>query len=74
MSRYYVLYPSGRSFTVRGVLALVALPGEPAPYPTVDDGEYVFVLDPRAVIRLRGRLVYAGRDLAPTEQYTPQDN
>jgi hypothetical protein len=56
---------AGRTFTVRGSLAVVDMPDGLGPAAAVDDGAQVFVLDGRAVVTegATGRVVYDGRGI-----------
>jgi hypothetical protein len=64
---YQVAYPSGKRFTVRGVLRMVPMPasdGNLGWCPCVEDGARVYVLDARAVIKVGERVVYDGSRLS----------
>ena len=61
--RFIVYYPSGDRFALRGRFAVIGSPH--GALPTIDTGNEIVILDPRAVVLGRDGLVYDATDLQP---------
>lgn len=58
--KFTIRYPSGRRFQLRGELRVVDL-GVTGLNPVIVAGDAAHILDPRAVVRLDGQVVYTPR-------------